>query len=170
MSNYSELLKDPRWQKKRLLVFERDNWTCQSCLDTESTLHVHHTKYIGEFPWECPDEYLMTLCEKCHEEEEFNKDIDVYESLSDLGITRRHLGILIDHVRYRMLHPTNDENAMYRPFWMFHYCILRELVPNDELSKYIEYLENKKQRIQGSAKIAQPDHEQSEVEKQSSSS
>lgn len=42
---YLEKLKDPRWQKKRLKVFERDEWTCQCCNDTESTLNVHHRYY-----------------------------------------------------------------------------------------------------------------------------
>jgi hypothetical protein len=35
---YSDKLKDPRWQKKRLEVFERDGWCCQCCGDSESPL------------------------------------------------------------------------------------------------------------------------------------
>jgi hypothetical protein len=65
---YSEKLKDPRWQKKRLQIFDRDVWTCQTCLCTAKTLCVHHIKYEpGKEPWDVPDEYLMTLCEECHE-------------------------------------------------------------------------------------------------------
>jgi hypothetical protein len=65
---YSEKLKDPRWQKKRLEILQRDNWTCQQCCDTESTLHVHHRRYLpGKEPWDIPNEYLVTLCESCHE-------------------------------------------------------------------------------------------------------
>ena len=30
---YSEKLKDPRWQKKRLEILERDNFRCQYCGD-----------------------------------------------------------------------------------------------------------------------------------------
>lgn len=67
---YSEKLKDPRWQKKRLEVLQRDDFTCQSCLDTESTLHVHHHWYEkGKNPWEYPDNCFITLCESCHENE-----------------------------------------------------------------------------------------------------
>lgn len=40
-SEYLEKLKDPRWQKRRLEIFQRDEFTCQVCFDTESTLHVH---------------------------------------------------------------------------------------------------------------------------------
>lgn len=64
---YSELLKDPRWQKKRLKIMERDSFTCQVCLDTKMTLHIHHRRYIrGKKPWEYPDELLVTMCEQCH--------------------------------------------------------------------------------------------------------
>lgn len=64
---YSEKLKDPRWQQKRLGILNRDNWTCQECFDTKSTLHVHHLKYEKKTePWEYPDFYLITLCETCH--------------------------------------------------------------------------------------------------------
>ena len=67
---YSDKLKDPRWQKKRLEIFERDEFTCQKCGDNESTLSVHHLRYIrGKNPWEYPNEKLMTLCESCHSEE-----------------------------------------------------------------------------------------------------
>ena len=65
--SYSELLKDPRWQKKRLLIMQRDKWTCQDCGWKESTLHVHHKYYIPDKkPWEYPNKALITLCEGCH--------------------------------------------------------------------------------------------------------
>ncbi len=65
---YSEKLKDPRWQRLRLEVLNRDNFTCRYCGDTKSTLHVHHLYYSkGVEPWEYDDFALMTLCETCHE-------------------------------------------------------------------------------------------------------
>src|SRR5688572_27139770 len=79
MSYYSELLKDPRWQKKRLEILNRDKWFCQACIDTESTLHVHHIKYTSKFPWETPNHLLITLCESCHQREEELKNFDYYE-------------------------------------------------------------------------------------------
>ena len=67
---YLAKLKDPRWQKKRLQILERDEWACQHCFDAESTLHVHHRYYVrGQEPWECEDGALLTLCESCHESE-----------------------------------------------------------------------------------------------------
>ena len=68
ISAYGEKLQDPRWQKKRLKIMERDGWTCQGCGDKQRTLHVHHIKYDGE-PWEIEDQYLTTLCGECHEYE-----------------------------------------------------------------------------------------------------
>lgn len=68
---YSEKLKDPRWQKKRLQVLDRDKWTCQgmACFEKEKTLHVHHLDYVfGNDPWDYPDHYFLTLCETCHAE------------------------------------------------------------------------------------------------------
>lgn len=72
MSNYSDKLKDPRWQKKRLEVLERAGWKCQVCDNDKDTLHVHHLAYKGE-PWDAPDELLECLCEGCHNwREDFN--------------------------------------------------------------------------------------------------
>lgn len=68
MSSYSELLKSPEWQKKRLEVLTRDNFTCQSCFDNETQLHVHHKSYVyGRKPWEYHLNEYLTLCSGCHE-------------------------------------------------------------------------------------------------------
>ncbi len=65
--SYFEKLRDPRWQKRRLEVFEKDFWECQMCGNKELTLNVHHRYYIPrKQPWEYPDEMLATLCENCH--------------------------------------------------------------------------------------------------------
>jgi hypothetical protein len=67
---YAQKLKDPRWQKKRLEILNRDEWACQKCYDDESMLTVHHRRYLPDKdPWDYPDGLLITLCESCHEEE-----------------------------------------------------------------------------------------------------
>ena len=66
MKTYSEKLKDPRWQKKRLEILNRDEFACQKCGDTETTLHVHHKKYNSGEPWDIGNDHLTTLCEFCH--------------------------------------------------------------------------------------------------------
>ena len=74
--SYKEELKSPRWQKKRLKIFERDGFTCCHCGDRDQPLHVHHRHYRRNedgslvAAWDYPDEDLVTLCEHCHKTEE----------------------------------------------------------------------------------------------------
>lgn len=75
-SEYSQKLRDPRWQKLRLEVMQRDEFTCQYCFDSTTTLNVHHTYYdCGADPWDYPPESLITLCEACHESETAQRPI-----------------------------------------------------------------------------------------------
>ncbi len=72
MSNYTQLLRDPRWQQKRLRIFERDGWRCVRCQNSKEELHAHHLKYRrGCKPWDYPDSLLETLCSTCHKDEHF---------------------------------------------------------------------------------------------------
>lgn len=64
---YAEKLKDPRWQKKRLEIFERDYWQCMRCDCETKTLHAHHLLYIKDKePWDYESNMIVTLCEDCH--------------------------------------------------------------------------------------------------------
>lgn len=67
---YGEKLLDPRWQRRRLDILNRDEWECQVCFSSTDTLHVHHRYYAksGD-PWDVPDDALITLCTDCHESE-----------------------------------------------------------------------------------------------------
>lgn len=66
--SYADLLRDPRWQRKRLEILGRDNFKCRYCYDATSTLHAHHTRYEkGALPWDYNDDVIITLCESCHE-------------------------------------------------------------------------------------------------------
>ena len=86
---YWELLKDPRWQRKRLEILERESFTCEECGDTKTTLHVHHMYYRkGWKPWEYPAESLRSLCEHCHvavaEAQEFLQSATAWMGVADL--------------------------------------------------------------------------------------
>lgn len=64
---YQQKLLDPRWQKKRLEILSRDNWTCKCCGDSESTLHIHHLSYKDfNNPWNIDSSFLITTCDSCH--------------------------------------------------------------------------------------------------------
>ena len=65
---YSEKLKDPRWQKKRLEILKRDGFKCTECFGAERQLHVHHLFYRRSLdPWDYPDLAMITVCDECHE-------------------------------------------------------------------------------------------------------
>lgn len=78
---YAEKLKDPRWQRRRLEILSRDEFTCQNCFGSEETLHVHHALYRkGRDPWEYDDDELITLCETCHGNVEASRE-EILKSL-----------------------------------------------------------------------------------------
>lgn len=68
--DYNEKLRDPRWQKRRLEIMERDNFTCRVCgrgINDGTPLNVHHKKYKKDKEiWEYSNNLLITLCEGCH--------------------------------------------------------------------------------------------------------
>lgn len=71
--SYSEKLRDPRWQRKRLQILERDNFTCGSCGDKTSELHVHHREYeSGGEPWDGDDRMKCARCKACHDKIELS--------------------------------------------------------------------------------------------------
>jgi len=91
MSDYSEKLKHPKWQRKRLEIMKRDKFKCRHCGDTETTLNVHHLRYCGN-PWEADNDDLLTVCEDCHTLSEFlktssspDKPIQIYKNINIAG-------------------------------------------------------------------------------------
>jgi hypothetical protein len=65
--SYSEKLRDPRWQKRRLEFLEKSRWTCRKCHVSTKELHVHHRVYRkGYQPWEYEDTDMSVLCTDCH--------------------------------------------------------------------------------------------------------
>jgi hypothetical protein len=73
---YAEKLLDPRWQKLRLRVFERDKWKCRCCGNSDATLNAHHPVYhpLSEGPWDYEIDAIITLCSECHADEHMGLD------------------------------------------------------------------------------------------------
>lgn len=116
---YSDKLKDPRWQKKRLEVLNRDDFTCQICCDNRKTLHVHHRRYIkNKDPWDYPDQLLVTLCEDCHE--------------SETNFINEALQVLCDEVRAKFF--SHDIITIARGF-----CFYEKPNGNELSAQSIEY-------------------------------
>lgn len=67
LPTYQEQRRDPRWQKRRLEILERDRFRCRNCETSDRELHVHHRYYIPKRSlWAYPDGSLITLCSYCH--------------------------------------------------------------------------------------------------------
>lgn len=109
--SYSELLKDPRWQRKRLEILQRSDFSCETCSETERTLHVHHKTYrTGAMPWEYDDSELESICERCHQ-----RTHDLRNSLKR-SIARMDLGDLervVGYVDALLLQSDWDDHTLY---------------------------------------------------------
>lgn len=85
--DYANQLRHPLWQKKRLEILSRDNFTCQTCFNTEMNLQIHHLSYC-DVAWETPNDELITLCESCHKKAELIKlvpnPVEITKSISEL--------------------------------------------------------------------------------------
>jgi 5-methylcytosine-specific restriction endonuclease McrA len=60
-------LKSDEWQRKRHLVFKRDNWTCVYC--GAYATQVHHKKYAKRRIGKEPIKWLVSVCKSCHEKQ-----------------------------------------------------------------------------------------------------
>ena len=57
-------LQSDDWQRKRYVVLKRDNWRCVYC-GTRAT-EVHHLKYAKYNIGKEPIEWLVSVCQDCH--------------------------------------------------------------------------------------------------------
>ena len=148
MSQYSELLKHPLWQKKRLEVLSRADFACEECGDKDSTLHVHHSVYLkGRRPWEYEDRFLQCLCEKCHFEVTTIDSHFMQEYYSGLSISekRRLVGYIraldVDKHHYDYYPATYDEILGFSDYFWIKARNLIALFKtnNDDGREYIPY-------------------------------
>lgn len=73
---WKDQYKHPSWQRKRLEAMEAAEFTCQRCYDKDTTLNVHHRRYVkGRKVWEYELRELEVLCEPCHEEFHAEKEV-----------------------------------------------------------------------------------------------
>lgn len=140
---YQEKLLDPRWQRRRLEILERDIWICSSCGDNTKTLHVHHRLYDRKYenPWDYPDNLLITLCADCHKNESQEEWDRVMKKLS-IALRKHFFTNDVDHIVYGF------EN--YDPPHVNEVCAasIQHALSNPELSKamvdgYFAYLMEK---------------------------
>lgn len=65
--------KSEEWDKKRKIIYARDNYTCQMCgrgVKDDVKINAHHLLYERDKDvWDVPNFYLITLCNGCHKGE-----------------------------------------------------------------------------------------------------
>src|SRR3990167_1545224 len=65
---YTDQLRHPKWQKRRLEVLQRAEFRCECCGDREKTLHIHHKFYKPKaMVWEYEDDEMLAVCALCHQ-------------------------------------------------------------------------------------------------------
>lgn len=60
-------LKSDEWRRKRYVVLKRDNWICSYC-GAQAT-QVHHLRYAKYNIGREPIDWLVSICEDCHEKQ-----------------------------------------------------------------------------------------------------
>ena len=156
---YSQKLRDPRWQKKRLQILERDRWACRSCGSSTKNLQVHHVIYRKVDPWDYPDQALQTLCDSCHEFRQAAMDsmmndlrmllMDIPNN--DIAFTGHFLTTMAEALRIKRNDLTITEGAF------------QDLCMD---MAYARFLHNDTTRLKGCLKLVLDDVEKSEQSKQ----
>jgi uncharacterized protein YkuJ len=143
---YSEKLKDPRWQKKRLEIFERDEWTCQSCYSQDETLHVHHLKYEkNREPWEYDNVDLITLCELCHQfepEERKEREAELLKWLREKHYLSRDI-----HELCYMVYFLKQVHILEVQLSALAWASEQEYIQKYIVDEYFKYLDNHRDQL-----------------------
>jgi len=61
----NKYLKSDEWKRKRYVVLKRDNWQCVYC-GAQAT-QVHHKRYARKNIGKEPIDWLVSVCNACHE-------------------------------------------------------------------------------------------------------
>jgi len=118
-TQYNQYLATPKWQKKAMLIKNRDGNKCLLCGETNS-LEVHHLRYDNvdiANPGNEPDYDLVTLCHRCHSKfhiAELNLRVKFEESLVQLNIDICNLihGRMLEFYK-EFLNNAIEENKKY---------------------------------------------------------
>lgn len=119
LESYVDLLKDPRWQRRRLEIFQRDDWSCRACLNMTESLAIHHKYYIPHLlPWEYPNSMLITLCSECH------NDVTIISH----ELTYDELWTEMCNAIVNEFHGQNDTEVEYWHKLVIIYSLARQLI------------------------------------------
>lgn len=143
---YSDQLRDPRWQRKRLEIMEAADFACENCGGTDKMLAVHHRLYVkGRKAWEYERELLECLCEDCHQEKH-----RLQHELNALLLMSADLEQVIGYAKgiYAMTTDTKDEvsiNSWEQAAGFLDAWKIRRIMPHD----FIAMIEDKNYSLNG---------------------
>lgn len=81
---YNEVyLKSEEWQRKRYVVFKRDNWKCVFC--GAAATEVHHKRYAKRNIGKEPIDWLVSICKPCHRAQHDIKNQSTATRLNNWG-------------------------------------------------------------------------------------
>lgn len=125
--SYSDKLKSPKWQKKRLDILNLRGFKCEVCGDEENQIQVHHRFYLkGREPWQYDNDVFQVLCEKCHENSH-KKDVEIRNI--EVEVLPQKYADLCNHLS---MFPENEIEKLS------DYLI--ELIDVDNINDFIEVL------------------------------
>lgn len=117
--SYSEKLKSPKWQKKRLEILNLRGFKCEICGNEEKELHVHHRFYLSKRqPWEYDNDVFQVLCSDCHEKNH-KKEVEIKEVVPKkyellIGLIEAIEPFDIDNLIYLLEDTSIDVNETFR--------------------------------------------------------
>jgi 5-methylcytosine-specific restriction endonuclease McrA len=130
---YQQQLKHPLWQRKKTIILQRDEFTCQKCSDKETELQVHHLNYRkGRFAWEYDDRELQTLCAECHFKETLMQIFD-----------RHQLSHLISKIGFSFKNCKGEDNKLEAIIDIIYWL---STLPHVEVEEYALAAEIKAQK------------------------
>jgi len=81
------LYATPQWRKFRFQALERAQWRCQICGTSQSSLHVHHKRYIPHrLPWQYNSDQIEVLCAFHHRARHYKTRRDPNQMELDLTL------------------------------------------------------------------------------------
>lgn len=160
--DYSERLQDPRWQRRRLEIFQRDDFTCQVCGCKDKQLEVHHLWYDPEANeiWNYRDSALITLCHSCHQREH---ECEANVEMSLRYLRRQFLNLEIEEMLTSITYASDCVKFKKTDIvtLLSRFCDIEPLIGYDALKRlakrryniakgeykeYLKYLKNKKNK------------------------
>lgn len=134
---YGEQLRHPNWQKLRLERFAAAGWTCESCGSTETTLHLHHKRYIkGRMAWEYPSENFEVLCEACHGEAHVTLEkMQALLALVDHKAIERAIPLLVGYL-YETLDPNDQVTFGYSDLHLMNVGVAARRIESSQFNVF----------------------------------